>query len=107
MIHPRLMLAILAAQLFGGGALAGDFGASTLAVGEVRTIHTGVVYREIRICNNVGSAGDLVTVIGGNDPIRLAPGMCERNRGDRFELRNVSTGPIASSYKVSICSDMR
>ena len=103
MIRPWMVLAVVAAGPFGSGALAGDFGTTSLAAGEVRTIRASVASHDIRICNDMGSAGDLVAVIGGANPVRLTPGMCERDRGDRFELRNTSTGTIVSTYAVSMC----
>ena len=103
MICPWMVLAIAAAEPFGSGAFAGDVGTSSLAAGEVRTIRTSAVYHDISICNDMRSAGDLVAVVGGANPVRLAPGMCERDRGDRVELRNTSTGTIVSTYAVSMC----
>ena len=96
--------AILVANLLGSSVLAGDFGSTTLAAGEVRTVRTSVTYRDIRVCNNAGSEGDLIAIIGGNDPVDLTPGMCVQNWGDRITMRNESASTIASTYKVSTCT---
>ena len=50
-------LAILSA-LVGADALAGS-GSPTLAAGETLTIRTGVVYRDIKVCND--SASQVIT----------------------------------------------
>jgi hypothetical protein len=104
MVVGRIALAILTADLLGSSVLAGDFGSSTLAAGEVRTVRTSLTYRDIRLCNNAGSDGDLVAIIGGNDPVRLTPGMCVQNRGDKFTMRNESTSSVVSTYKVETCT---
>jgi len=105
-IHPSLALAILAAQLINHGAFAGA-GSATLAAGESRIIRAGTVYRDIKVCNDVESRGDLLAAIGGSDPVRLSPGMCQWDRGDSIILRNESTATVASTYKVSTCSEPR
>jgi len=71
------MLAALAVVLLAGAALAADGGTFTLAPGEVRSVSVGSTDREIHVCNDLGSAGDLLVVIGDHDPLRLAPGICK------------------------------
>jgi hypothetical protein len=100
-----LTLAILSA-LVGADAFAGS-GSPTLAAGETVTISTSVVYRDIKVCNDSASQGDLLAAFGSNEPVRLAPGMCQWDRGDRITLRNDSATTIASTYRVSTCSEPR
>jgi hypothetical protein len=47
-------VAILSGELFSHGAVAGA-GSATLVAGESRVIRSGVVYRDIKMCNDVGS----------------------------------------------------
>jgi hypothetical protein len=101
-----LALAILSAELVGVDAFAGS-GSTTLIAGETLTIRTSVVYRDIKVCNDSASQGDLLAAFGSNEPVRLAPGMCQWDRGDRITLRNDSAATIASAYRVSTCSEPR
>jgi len=101
-----LALAILSAELVGVDAFAGS-GSTTLTAGETLTIRTSVVYRDIKVCNDSASQGDLLAAFGSNEPVRLAPGMCQWDRGDRITLRNDSAATIASAYRVSTCSEPR
>jgi hypothetical protein len=59
-----------------------------VAGSESRTFHTGSVYRNVHICNNVLSGGDLTVIIVGRDPIRLAPGMCTTQNCNQVTLSN-------------------
>lgn len=102
---PRLVLTIVFA-LAGGPAFAGS-GSPALAPGETRVIHTGLVYRDIKLCNQSESRGDVLAVIGGNEAIRLAPGMCAWQPGDSMTLSNESTEPVLMTYRVSTCSESR
>jgi hypothetical protein len=69
-------------------ACADTCSAFSLAGSESRTFHTGSVYRNVHICNNVLSGGDLTVIIVGRDPIRLAPGMCTTQNGNQVTLNN-------------------
>ena|SRR6516164_742856 len=71
-----LALAILSAELVGVDAFAGS-GSTTLTAEETITIRTSVVYRDIKVCNDSASQGDLLAAFGSNEPVRLAPGMCQ------------------------------
>ena len=105
-IGPALTLIILAVTTGAAAAVAGS-GSPTLAPGETRIIHTGLVYRDIKLCNESQSHGNLLAVIGSNEEIRLAPGMCARQPGDTITLSNESAGSVLSTYAVSSCSDLR
>jgi hypothetical protein len=100
-IRKRLILAALAAQLFASEALAVDFGVYTLAAGESRSARIGSAYRDIHVCNDSGSSGDLVVVIGDHDPFSLAPGNCKWDHGDRITLRNDSKGIVYCVFQVT------
>ena len=100
-----LAVAILSA-LAGADAFAGS-GSPTLAAGETLTIGTSVVYRDIKVCNDSASGGDLLASFGSDEPVRLAPGMCHWDHGDRITLHNDSAATIASAYRVSTCSEPR
>jgi hypothetical protein len=60
----------------------------SLAGSVSRTFYTGSVYRNVHICNNVLSGGDLTVLISSRDPIRLAPGMCPTQTGNQVILSN-------------------
>jgi hypothetical protein len=100
---PRLLLFVLAATVAGLAAghpaRAGEFGSFTLQPGETRNITIGATYRLIRLCNDVGSAGMLDAVIGAGAPIRLAPGLCAEDSGDRIQLRNAANGKVSGVYR--------
>ena len=50
--------------------------------------HTGSVYRNVHICNNLLSGEDLTVIFVGRDPIRIAPGMCTTQNGNQITLSN-------------------
>jgi hypothetical protein len=85
---------------------AADAGAFVLAPHETRAIHLGASYADIRLCNDVGSAGTLEAVIGVNEAIRLGPGICARQPGDGFQLRNASAGAVSGIYRSSLNCQM-
>ena len=105
-IGPASTLIILAVTTGAAAAVAGS-GSPTLAPGETRIIHTGLVYRDIKLCNEYQSQGNLLAVIGSNEAIRLAPGMCAWQPGDSITLSNESAGSVLLTYRVSTCTDLR
>ena len=99
--HRSLALGV-AAILAGAGALAGEARAQEatsfmLAPGESRSFNIGF-YREIRVCNDVGSAGTIDMTVSGQPPTQLAPGVCWRNSGDSLVVHNDSTGGVTGVY---------
>src|SRR5689334_645168 len=108
-LRSYLALAVLSTALGAGPVFAGPVfagsGSPTLSPGETRIVHTGLVYRDIKLCNESESQGDLEAVIGGNEAIRLAPGMCAWQPGDSMTLRNESAGLVLLTYRVSTCSE--
>ena len=61
---------------------------------------SGSVYRNIHICNNVLSEGNLTVIIAGRDPIRLAPGSCTTQNGNQVTLSNQDSKELVT---VGIC----
>jgi len=87
----------LSAILAGRAAQAQDAGSFTLKPGETRSLTIGF-YREIRVCNNVGSGGTLDMTVGGRPSTSLAPGVCWREFGDSLVLANASNGAVDGIY---------
>ena len=81
-------------------ACADTCGGFSLAGSESRTFHTGSVYRNVHICNNVLSEGDLTVMIVGRGPVRLAPGICTTQSGNQVTLSNQDS---KGSVTVGIC----
>ena len=69
-------------------ACADTCSAFSIAGSESRAFHTGSVYRNVHICNNLLSGEDLTVIFVGRDPIRLAPGMCTTQNGNQITLSN-------------------
>ena len=88
----------------GGGDGVGINGAGTftLAPGESRTILVATTYRNIRICNDVGSSGTFDGALGDYPAVTLQPGMCTSNTGqygDRITIHNVSASPATGLFQ--------
>jgi hypothetical protein len=81
------------------GAGAAEFGAFTLQPGQSQTIQIGSTYRQLKVCNDTESAGQLDAVIGTSDVIHLGPGICGEWSGDRIMLHNVSNGVVSGIYR--------
>ena len=77
-------------------AYAGGF---TLAPREARSIQIPSAYRNIRLCNDSGSAGPLDATIGDRSPIILQPGECAQDSGDRIALSNPSAGAVSGIFR--------
>jgi len=96
------LLMTLVAMLPGDRAYADDSGAIVLlSAGQTLSVRINGVYRDIRGCNDSGSAGDLIATISRNEPVRLAPGDCRFSQGDRIELCDGSTGVVRAIYLVT------
>jgi hypothetical protein len=96
----QLILAALAAQLFIGTALAVNGGSFTLVPGGVHSVSVSATDRAIHVCNQYGSMGDLVIVVSGSDPIRLAPGICKWESGDSITFHNDSKASVTTVFEV-------
>jgi hypothetical protein len=88
-------IGLLAVLLRGDGALAAQCSTFSLASGESRWFHIGSIYRNISVCNDLQSASDVIALIGNHDPVRLAPGICSTDSGDRVMLRNESSRTVS------------
>ncbi len=99
----RLRFAVfaLAVTIAGAAAAAGaaEFGSFTLQAGQSQTIRTGSTYRQLKVCNDSESAGQLDAIIGTSDVIHLAPGICAEWSGDTIQLHNVSNGVVSGIYR--------
>jgi hypothetical protein len=82
----------------GGSIASAGFGSFTLAPGESRSFRTGAIYREIRVCNDVGSSGTVEATVSSGTPMQLAPGICARENGDNLTLHNISTGTVTGAF---------
>jgi hypothetical protein len=106
-----LLMPFLAVTLYGcasgatsGGGSVGINGAGTftLAPGESRTILVATTYRNIRICNDVGSSGTIEAAIGDYPAVTLQPSVCNNNMGqygDRITVHNISASPATGIYQ--------
>jgi hypothetical protein len=109
--HRFLLLPCLAATLYGcasestgsdGSVGINGAGTFTLAPGESRTILVATTYRNIRICNDVGSSGTFDGALGDYPAVTLQPGMCTSNTGqygDRITIHNVSASPATGLFQ--------
>jgi hypothetical protein len=82
-----------------GSAAAAEFGSFTLQAGESQTVRIGSTYRQLKVCNDSESAGQLDAIIGTSDVIHLKPGICAEWNGDTIQLRNMSNGVISGIYR--------
>jgi hypothetical protein len=80
-------------------AAAADFGSFTLQPGQSQTIRIGSTYRQLKLCNDTESAGQLDAIIGTSDVIHLGPGICAEWSGDTIQLHNVSNGLVSGVYR--------
>ena len=106
MKHPgipaRLAATIVAAlvtTMTAGTAHSQTFGAITLGMGETRTVSIGPTFRDLRVCNDATSAGEVVVKIGSSWDRRLSPGRCAQDRGNMIALRNGIRGTAKITYR--------
>ena len=93
-----------ASGAIGGGGSTGINGSGTfmLAPGESRTILVATTYRNIRICNDVGSSGTIEAAIGDYPAVTLQPSLCNNNMGqygDRITVHNISASLATGIYQ--------
>jgi hypothetical protein len=101
-IQVRLAAAIVAAlvsSMAAGTAHSQTFGAVTLGMGESRTVSIGPTFRDLRVCNDATSAGEVVVKIGSSWDRRLSPGRCAQDRGNMIALRNGIRGTAKITYR--------
>ncbi len=101
--HVRFPVFVVAAAIAGGltgsAANAQEFRSFTLKPGETRQFRIGATYRTIRLCNDYESAGLLDAIIGDNDMIHLAPGLCAEDAGDTVQVHNAANGLVSGVYR--------
>lgn len=83
------------------GASAASFGILTLPPGAAKTVSLGVASRNLRVCNDSGSAGAVLVTIGGNAPHYLASGLCAEDIGDRLTIQSLAAGPATVDFKAT------
>jgi len=76
-----------------------EYGSFSLKPGEIREVRTGSTYRQLRVCNESGSGGAIVAVIGDHEPHTLGPGLCAEEYGDTIKLQNGSSGVASGTYR--------
>jgi hypothetical protein len=81
-------------------AAASDYGNFTLKAGELQEIHIGSTYRDLRVCNDFGSAGGVVVTIGDHDPHALQPGLCAEGFGGSIKVLNQANGVAMGIYRM-------
>ena len=74
-------------------------GVVSLAPGQVQRVWTGVVYRPLRVCNDLSSNGTAVVVIDDRQPMTLGPGICTEDYGSTIDMRNHSASEATIVYR--------
>jgi len=92
-------LSALAIGLPTASGAAGESGVFSLAPGESREFHIGSTYRNIRVCNDLASAGTLTAWFGHHLPHVLGPGLCADDSGDGIALRNGAAGRVNGTFR--------
>jgi precorrin-4 methylase len=101
---PVFALAVAITGLTAWIAAAAEFGSFTLQPGQSQTIRIGSTYRQLKVCNDTESAGQLDAIIGTSDVIHLAPAICAEWSGDTIQLHNVSNGVVSGIYRRQVDS---
>jgi hypothetical protein len=74
-------------------------GVVSLAPGQSQQVWTGVVYRPIRVCNDLESNGTVVVIIDERQPATLAPGICTEDYGSTIHMSNHSASAATIVYR--------
>jgi hypothetical protein len=90
---------LLAGCAGSGQSVPGEFGSFTLKPGETRQIQTGYIYRNMRVCNDAGSAGPITATIDDHLPRELLAGVCAEDLGNSVLLHNQSNGVARGTYR--------
>jgi hypothetical protein len=93
-----LLLAAFASTL-PGSALGQTFGNVTLVAGQSRQISIGPTFRDLRVCNDLTSTGEVVVKIGSSWDRTLKPGLCAQDRGNMIYFRNLTLGTAKITYR--------
>jgi hypothetical protein len=70
-----------------------------LKPGETRVIQTGYIYRNMRVCNEAGSAGPIAATIDNHQLHVLQAGVCAEDLGSSVLLHNQSSGEARGTYR--------
>jgi hypothetical protein len=74
-------------------------GVVSLAPGQAQRVWTGVVYRPLRVCNDLKSNGIAVIVIDDRQPVTLGPGICTEDYGSTIDMSNHSASEATIVYR--------
>jgi hypothetical protein len=94
-----LLTASVGSILTSASVSAAQFGGFSLKPMEAQQVQIGSRYLNMRVCNDLGSAGSLSVGVGNHDPHILAPGECMENAGDNIRLQNQAAGMVAGTYQ--------
>lgn len=97
----RCLSTLAATSIFASAALGQTFGTVTLAPGQDRQVSIGPTYRNIRICNDMMSAGSVIVTVREGSPRDLSPGECMQARESVFYFENRSGFPAMIKYACS------
>jgi hypothetical protein len=75
------------------------FGTITLQAGEARTVSIGPTFRDLRVCNDLKSAGSIKVTIGSSWQRTLVPGQCAQDRGNMIAFQNGIRGIARITYR--------
>jgi hypothetical protein len=76
-----------------------EFGSFTLQPGETRRVETGHIYRNMRVCNEAGSAGAITATIDDHQLRELQAGVCAEDLGNSVLVHNQSNGVARGTYR--------
>jgi hypothetical protein len=93
------VIVALLAGCAGSGPSGGEFGTFTLQPGETRKIETGHIYRNMRVCNEAGSAGPIAATIDDHQLRELQAGVCAEDLGNSVLVHNQSSGVARGTYR--------
>jgi hypothetical protein len=89
----------LLAGCAGSGPSGGEFGTFALQPRETRNIETGHIYRNMRVCNDAGSAGPIAATIDDHQLRELQAGVCAEDLGNSLLVHNQSSGVAHGTYR--------
>ena len=93
------VIALIGTGLTAGQAFGANFGSLTVNGGETQTVDIGPTARNVRVCNDLSSAGPIVVVIDDNVPRNLSPGICAQDIGDRLTIQSRASGPAVVAFR--------
>src|SRR5689334_15871868 len=94
-----VFIAMALAGLFPAKALGQTFGTVSLKEGESRRISIGPTFRDMRVCNDLKSAGSVMIKVGAGFERKLRPGQCAEDRGNFINSQNLAFGTARITYR--------